>query len=246
MSRNRKLIALACAIAVVPAVLVGSSAIATHAPANKAVASGSKIEVFSENGSSQTGVELNRVLLKTSKTTDLMMHVTAECEVFTEHTRDGKQTVNEAEGSVRMWLEFDGKIVPIQSASAPPQDPAAQPAGDESDKVTFCRRHEGFNRTDNNILCIEGQAGPPPINPQGCEFESWFNRTKTANAFNWVRLNTGSGDHTIVLKADIVTATGATTLGEVSQVRAAVGNRTLIVEPTKMSNDTIVAPVGTS
>ena len=49
-----------------------------------------------------------------------------------------------------------------------------------------------------------------------------------------------------MLKADLVTATGATTPGEVSNVRAAVGNRTLIVEPTKMSNDTIVAPVGTS
>jgi hypothetical protein len=246
MRKRRKIVALVVVGACVPAFLVGQSATATHAPADKAVASGSKIEVFSENGASQSGVELNRVLLKTSKTTDLMMHVTAECEIFTQHTRDGKTTVNEAEGSVRMWLEFDGRIVPIQAASEPPQDPAAQPAGDESDKVTFCRRHEGFNRTDNNLFCIEGQAGPPPINPQGCEFESWFNRTKTANAFNWVRLNTGSGDHTIVLKADIVTATGATTLGEVSQVRAAVGNRTLIVEPTKMSNDTIVAPAGTS
>jgi hypothetical protein len=244
MSRRRKIVAFVCVAAVVPAVLIGSSAIATHAPADKAVASGSKIEVFSENGASQAGVELNRVLLKTSKTTDLMMHVTAECEIFTEHTRDGKQTVNEAEGSVRMWLEFDGKIVPILSSSAPPQDPASQPAGDESDKVTFCRRHEGFNRTDNNVLCVEGNIINP--NPQNCEFESWFQRVKTANAFNWVRLNTGSGDHTIVLKADVVTATGATTPGEVSNVRAAVGNRTLIVEPTKMSNDTIIAPVGTS
>ena len=243
---RRKVVALVVAAATVPAVLMGTSAVATHAPADKAVASSSKMEVFSQNGANQAGVVLNTVHLKTSKTTDLMMHVTAECEVFTEHTRDGKQTVNEAEGSVRMWLEFDGKIVPIQTASNPPQDPAAQPAGDESDKVTFCRRHEGFNRTDNNVLCVEGQVGPPPINPQNCEFESWFQRVKTANAFNWVRLNTGSGDHTIVLKADLVTATGATTPGEVSNARAAVGNRTLIVEPTKMSNDTIVAPVGSS
>ena len=244
MKRRGKLVALACAAAIVSAVLVATVAIGASDPANKGVASGSKLEVFSANGASQSGVELNRVNIKTSKPTDLFMQVTAECEVFTEHTRDGKQTVNEASGSVRMWLEFDGKIVPIESSSTPPQDPAAQPAGDESDKVTFCRRDEKFEKTDGNVLCTESII--PGGDPSGCEFEHWFQRVKTANAFNWVRLNAGSGDHTVVLRADVVTATGATTPGEVSNVRAAVGNRTLIVEPTKMSVDTVIAPIGTN
>jgi hypothetical protein len=252
MSRKRKLVAFACAAAVVPAVIVGTSAVATHTPADKAVASGSKVEVFSANGTQQTGVELLRVTMKTSKPTDLMMHVSAECEIFTSHTRDGKTSVNQAAGSARLWLEFDGKIVPINSTSAPPQDPAAQPSGDESDKVTFCERDEQYEKTDQNATCI-GEA-PVPIPPApvpgvpqvpGCEFEDWFQRTKSANAFNWVRLNAGSGEHTIVLRGDVRAAASASA-GDASDVRAAVGNRTLIVEPTKMSNDTLILPAGTS
>jgi hypothetical protein len=252
MSRTRKLIALACATAVVPVAIVGTSATATHTPADKAVASGSKVEVFSANGTEQEGVELLRVTMKTSKPTDLMMHVSAECEIFTSHTRDGKTSINEAAGSARLWLEFDGQTVPINAASAPPQDPADQAGGDESDKVTFCEREEAYEKADQNLACV-GEA-PVPIPPApvpgvpqvpGCEFEDWFQRTKSANAFNWVRLNAGSGEHTIVLRGD-VRALATASPGDASDVRAAVGNRTLIVEPTKMSNDTLVLPAGTS
>ena len=243
MTKRRKIVALAAAAACVPAALIGQSAIATHTPADKVVAAGGKTEVFSANGTNQVGAELLRVRLKTSKPTDLMMHVSAECEVFTQHTRDGKTSINQAAGSARLWLEFDGKIVPIQSASEPPQDPAAQPSGDESDKVTFCEREEEYNKTDNSLVCLE-PAPPAPL-PNQCEFESWFQRTKSANAFNWVRLNAGSGEHTIVLRGDVITS-NSSSAGDLSDVRAAVGNRTLIVEPTKMSNDTLILTAGTS
>ncbi|HEV2756811.1 MAG TPA: hypothetical protein VG318_13665 [Actinomycetota bacterium] len=246
MNKRRKFVVLAVLAACVTAALVGQSAIATHTPADKAVAAGSKVEVFSANGTDKIGAELLRVTLKTSKPTDLMMHVAAECEVFTQYTRDGKTSVNEAAGSARLWLEFDGKIVPINTVSEPPQDPAAQPTGGESDKVTFCEREEAFEKSDNNVLCVGEQPAPlpaPPVN--NCEFEDWFQRTKSANAFNWVRLNAGSGEHTIVLRGD-VRANGTASPGDVTDVRAAVGNRTLIVEPTKMSNDTLILPAGTS
>lgn len=242
-SRKSRLVALVCAAAAALVAVIGQQAIATHTPADKVVAAGSKTEVFAEKDAAQTGVELLRVRLKTSKPTDLMMHVSAECEVFTSHTRDGKTSFNEADGSVRLWLEFDGKIVPIQSVSQPPQDPAAQPSGDESDKVTFCRRQEEFSKTDNSALCLAETPPAPAVNQ--CEFEEWFQRVKTANAFNWVRLNAGSGEHTIILRGDI-TATANSSAQDVSDVRAAVGNRTLIVEPTKMSNDTLVLPAGSS
>lgn len=248
MTKRRKVVALACAAAVVPAAIIGQSAIATHTPADKAVAAGSKVEVFSANGTEQEGVELLRVTMSTAKPTDLMMHVSAECEIFTSHMRDGKVSANEAAGSARLWLEFDGKIVPINGTSAPPQDPAAQPAGDESDKVTFCEREEAFEKSDNNVTCVGEAPQPPlpvPVPVDGCEFEEWFQRTKSANAFNWVRLNAGSGDHVIRLLGDVRAAATASA-GDASDVRAAVGNRTLIVEPTKMSNDTLVLPAGTS
>ena len=64
--------------------------------------------------------------------------------------------------------------------------------------------------------------------------------TRTANAFNWVRLNMGSGVHTIVLYADLSHfATSASTAS------AFVGNRSMIGEPGKFANDATINEGGT-
>lgn len=239
MSRTRKILGLVVAIAAVVGVVVGQSAIATHTPADKVVAAGDSLTVINE-GTNQT---ILTATIKSSKPSDLMMHVSAECAVETAHMRDGKTSDNQARGFARVWIEIDNKIVPIMSSSAPPQDPAAQPGGTEEDKVTFCDREDGASKTDNNVLCTAENPVPPLTNQ--CETESWFQNTKTANAFNWVRLNVGSGEHTIRVKADVVEESDATT-GDTSEAQAYIGNRSLIVEPTKMSNDTLVLPSGTS
>jgi hypothetical protein len=59
-----------------------------------------------------------------------------------------------------------------------------------------------------------------------------FIKTRSANAFNWGALNVGAGIHTIKVKARLE--------GEVTvmgNAHAAVGKRTLIVEPSKLAND---------
>ena len=245
-SSKARLFALFVAVAALAAVVIGSQAVATHSPADKVVASGASLAQVNE-GTDQTILEAK---VKTAKPTDLMIHVSAECAVETRHFRNGKVTNNEAEGTSRLWVEIDGKIVPIQSASAPPQDPAAQPSGGENDKVTFCHRAEGYDKTDGNPTCIEEvppepePAPVPGIPATGCETEEWFQNTKSANAFNWVRLNVGNGDHVIRLKADVSSAASAETPSEVSEAKAYIGNRTMIVEPTKMANDTLVVPIG--
>ena len=239
MSRRRKFVALACAAAVVPTVIIGSSAVATHTPADKVVAAGDSLTVVNE-GTNQT---ILTATIKSSKPSDLMMHLSAECAVETTHLRDGKTSTNQARGYARLWIEIDDKIVPIMSSSAPPQDPAQQPSGGEEDKVTFCDREDGASKTDNNVLCTAENPVPPLTNQ--CETESWFQNTKTANAFNWVRLNVGSGLHTIRVKADVVEDATASE-GDASEAQAYIGNRTLIVEPTKMSNDTLVLTSGSS
>lgn len=247
-SSKARFVALVVAVAALGAVFIQSQAGATHSPADKVVASGAKLARVDE-GTNQTILEAK---IKSSKPSDLMIHVSAECAVETRHFRDGKMTNNEAEGTSRLWVEIDGKIVPIQSASAPPQDPAAQPSGDENDKVTFCHRSEGYDKADGNPLCIEETPGDPdalpvpipPTDAQGCETEEWFQNTKSANAFNWVRLNVGSGDHVVRLKADVSELAGSDTPGEVSEAQAYIGNRTMIIEPTKMANDTLVIPIG--
>lgn len=239
MSSKRKFVALACAAAAVPAAIVGTSAVATHTPADKVVAAGDNLTVINE-GENQT---ILTATIKSSKPSDLMMHVAAECAVETTHMRDGKTSTNQARGFARVWIEIDDKIVPIMSTSSPPQDPAQQPSGDESDKVTFCDREDGYSKIDNNVLCTAENPVPPLTNQ--CETESWFQNTKTANAFNWVRLNVGSGNHTIRVKADVVEEASASE-GDTSDAQAYIGNRSLIVEPTKMSNDTLVLTSGSS
>ena len=244
MSSKRKILGLVVALVAVLGVIVGQSAVATHTPADKVVAAGDALTDVTE-GNAQTILSAR---IKSSKPSDLMMHVAAECSVRTEFTRDGKVSNNTADGYARIWIEIGGKIVPIQSASEPPQDPAAQPSGTEEDKVTFCRRTEGYEKTDNNTACV-GEAPTPiptvPVPVQNCEREEWFQETKTANAFNWVRLNVGNGEHLIEVKADVVD-TETASAGDTSEATATIGNRSLIVEPTKMSNDTLILTEGTS
>lgn len=59
-----------------------------------------------------------------------------------------------------------------------------------------------------------------------------YMETRAANAFNWVWLDTGHGVHTIEVLASLeVDST------QEASAEAVVGNRTLVVEPTKMKND---------
>jgi hypothetical protein len=193
---------------------------ATHQPADKVVATGSKVEVVEPTGTTLLSTEF-----RTSSPTDLMMHVTLECSIITEVLTQGgpdvAESTGQAEGRIRAWLEFDGQIVPINSASGNPQPGTPSPIGDDSDKVTFCNREHRQTLTDTE----DGEDGTDTLRT--------YLRTKAANAFNWVFLNTGNGIHTVELKAEYDEPLAAS---EGSMASGLVGNRTLIVEPTKMSN----------
>lgn len=62
-----------------------------------------------------------------------------------------------------------------------------------------------------------------------------FMRTRTANAFNWLALDVGSATHLVEVKAEL--STSAT---QRASALAVIGNRTLVVEPTKAANDEVV------
>ena len=194
-------------------------------PANKAVAAGSTTVRVAPG----EAVTLLTATFKTSKTTDLLMSVAMECSILTQLTTNNANLAATAEAGVRAWLEIDGKIVPIQSTSTPPQDGAEPESGAEKDKVTFCDRV--YSRT------VEDQEDPA----DGVDQESDYLRTKSAHAFNWVRLNAGSGEHVVRLVADLRTAATESATAE-----AIVGNRTLIIEPTKMANSAVIGDEGTS
>lgn len=200
---------------------------ANHTPANKVVAAGSKAVVMAP----QTDATLLTATLRTSKPTDLILSVALECSIISDVTT-GPSTVGgatdsaTAEGTVRVWVEIDGNIVPINSISAPPQDPADQNPGDDTDKVTYCNRVHTQEATD-------GENNPP--GGDGIDKYRTYLETKTANAFNWLRLNMGSGIHTIVVKGELTTDTAGEAVAD-----AIVGNRSLIVEPEKLANDATI------
>lgn len=206
--------------AVAAAGLVGTT-FANHTPADKPFAAASK--------SMRTGpaprIELLSATVKNSKPTDLVLQVSMECSIITDNVIIGSTVPGASEsattaGKVRAWIEVDGKIVPIVSTGA-------GEAGDDSDKVTFCNRV--FERT------VQDTEDPQ----DGFDGSRDYIATKSANAFNWVRLNVGSGTHTIKL------------LGEFSQQASAgstadayIGTRSMIGIPGKFANDAVISETG--
>jgi hypothetical protein len=112
-----------------------------------------------------------------------------------------------ARGTVDMWIEIDGQSVPVATG------------GEEADDghVTFCdhfQEREVTNLDDEDATIRT------------------LDEIGTSNAFNWLALNVGNGIHTIELKADLTTS-----MTENADAMAAVGKRTLVIEPTHAAHD---------
>jgi hypothetical protein len=226
---KRALVASLCAAAILVVVFAALAIGAGGIPADKPFAAASKTVRFSPG----TEVELMRSTVHNSKTTDIIFQLSMECSIITDNviagsTVPGAQESATTTGMVRAWVEVDGQIVPVISSSAPPQTPPAT-GGDDTDKVTMCSRV--FNRT------VKDTEDPQ----DGYDGSRDYIETKDANAFNWVRLNMGSGVHTIVVYGEL---TSASSTG--SKASAYVGNRSLIGEPGKFANDAVISDVGTN
>lgn len=230
-SQARKLFAAVVGLAVLAMGTSGwllGPASATHQPADKMAVSGSALEVMHasfgpldapaaeslagllgplaagpDNGETVTLLEGR---LKTSAPTDLIFRVSLECALWTNITTVGDDD-SSAEATVKVWIELDGKAVPVSSDDT----------GDDAGRVVFCNRAfrmQTVNWSDENAT----------INA--------FLRTRSANAFHWITLDVGRGVHEVVLKAELSTEVAGT-----GDAKAAVGKRTLIVEPVKLAND---------
>lgn len=206
--------------ALVGVILASSQTVfATHTPADKVVAAGSTVMTSAPG----VNVTILTATLRTSKPTDLILNVNMECSILTRLTTGpGSSDSATATGDIRAWVEIDGQTVPINSMSSPPQNPPP-PGNPFVDGVTFCNRTYSRSVTDTETL------------PDGTDTESDFIDTKSANSFTWLRLNMGSGIHSIVVKANLT----AGTVNDAS-ARAFIGNRSLIVEPAKLANDATI------
>lgn len=217
---NRRGMVLTVVVAVLMSLaLVGTQGVlATHQPADKVVASGSKLAVAGPGDE----VTILTSTLRSTNVSDLILSVSLECSILTQLATGNDTAVDGsssalAEAKVLVWVEIDDRIVPINSA-----DGASAP-GDESDKVTFCDRTYQRTVTDDE----------DPLDGQDTEED--YIRTKAANAFNWLYLNVGRGVHKIEVVATLSERVEGTALAE-----AVIGNRTLVVEPTKLANDATV------
>jgi hypothetical protein len=225
--RSKPVVAAVAGAAIAASALTwGSGAHANHLPADKPFAAASKTVRFSPGAR----VQLLSATVRNSKPTDLVLQVAMECSIITDNIilgsdQPGAQESALTEGTVRAWIEIDGQIVPIISQSSTSQTPPAP--GDDTDKVTFCNRV--FNRTVQDVEHPE----------DGYDRSRDYIETKTANSFNWVRLNVGSGVHKIVLYADL---SHFATSG--SSASAYVGNRSMIGLPGKFANDATVNETG--
>jgi hypothetical protein len=199
---------------------------ANHVPADKVAAASEELVKVPPASGTGAGSSANTILgpvtIRSSKPSDLMLHVTLECSILTEVTSSNSTPNSSASGRIRVWVVIDStNIVPISGSSSPPQNPG--PYGSDIDKVTFCNREHQLQQTDAE-------------NPtDGIDTTRSYINTKDANAFNWLRLNMGSGIHTIEVRADLDTATSGT-----GTASGFVGNRVLLVEPAKLANDATI------
>lgn len=209
-----KSLAIALAVVALTAPFVSAALTdGTSNAANKTSASGATIQkVSADVVDSDLGLAVLTSSIKTSAPTDLLLQVTLECALWTEvisttiqDHADGIGPYSRAEAHVVVWVEVDGVAVKVAS-------------DDPDGKVVFCDRvHE------QEISDIDNSTGNFTIRQ--------YLETRTANAFNWIVLNAGSGVHTIVVKVDIEAANTEGAFAE-----GAVGKRTLVVEPTKFAH----------
>ena len=216
-SRYAKGLLLSALIVVAATGAFVASVSADHQPANKMAVSASGIE-FLRNTTAPAANEGPRVILegalKTSKPTDLVFQVTLECSLWTALAVVGNDAPSQATGRVKVWVTFDSP------------DPAAGVVGlgptDTRDpgKIVFCDRTHGMTMSG-----FDDDEDDHRVDT--------FLKTRTANAFNWILINAGSGVHTVRVWAELDVSVDE---GQ-GFVEAGVGKRTLVIEPVMLPND---------
>ncbi len=195
---------------VVPSLMPDASA--GHAPADKVAVSGSALEILSdvleEEGSGSEEVVLLEGSMRASSPTDLIFQVTLECAIWTDVITIGNDE-SRSFAQVVVWGEIDGEPIPVSG------DDTGAPG-----EVVFC------NRTHRQTTSL--------FENENATIEQFLS-TRSANAFNWMAIDVGSGIHTLTVKARLDTE-----LDGMGMAQAGVGKRTLVVEPVKLANDVVI------
>ena len=250
------LLALSAAVVAVGAFVAwGNAANGDSSPAaNKTWVAGSTMDIMHKQlteGVSEKEDEkiLARNQIKFSNPQDLILSLTAECALWTNTATTGDDDA-ETKARVETWVTIDNKIVPVSptdtAANNPSTDPDVQ-AG--KGRVVLCNRASRM-KTEN----IEAAGALADADTEDDIVIRSYNRTREANGFNWAAIDVGrnydaDGDNVV----DVVVH--ARLVGEVQDednadnqnpvtdesgsaspaAMAAVGKRTLVIEPTRMA-----------
>ena len=191
-------------------------------PANKVAASGSSLEVV---GANERKVILSETV-KINNPTDLIIGVSAECAILTQVTNSANGQTERAFGEVKIFVTINGREVPVADDAA------------EQGRVVFCNRAQEQEWTDS--------TDPVTGDDDGDDQLRQYLDTRTANAFNWLALNVGTeygGTEANVHKIEVWAEwTTEATAGAIAE--AAVGNRTLVLEPVKAAVGERVTELG--
>ena len=182
-------------IAVLFTAYTAQRADATHEPAMKTGAAGSDVNEIQPEG--EKIIMRDRVRVSTAQ--DLVLSVTSECSILTSLiTGDNETDVGDrardtasAFGQVEIFVELDGKRVPVASDDTEgpdTDDPEEEVETDEDEEgeVVFCNR--AYQRTVEDRSEAGNDEGP---DEGDIDIERDYIRTRTANAFNWLAGNVG-------------------------------------------------------
>jgi hypothetical protein len=174
-----------------------------HEPADKHQVAASERVILSGPDGEQTILSER---IRASQLSDWALNFTTECGIrLTQVDGPGAET-DTATARVRGQVRIDG--VPVSVVAGPGDQPPA-----DNGWVTLCSRE--FTDTEAAAERL------------GVRTEDDF--TLSSNAFNWVKLDIGSGLHEVTVHADFEVATTGTIEAE-----AQIGKRTLLLEPTHM------------
>jgi hypothetical protein len=140
--------------------------------------------------------QLATATFTTSTTEDLVMNFSTECGLFTavgaknNNTTTGTTTTSStAIGEVLVWLELDGKMLPVSQSATTASPPV--PTGPGNGPVSYCSRTLNLSTAN--------------LSPQ--QVITLAETTLDANSFQWFDLNVGNGSHTLNVMGTLAATT---------------------------------------
>ncbi len=165
--------------------------------------------------STSGAVQLATTTLHTSAASDLSIHFTSECYVYTQDGNTSTQDTGETQATATVWIEVDGQPVPVTAST----DASATP---DDGKVGLCSRTQTLSSTLSDQDAISLAA-----------------LSHAAHGFNWTAANLAAGDHTVNVMATLDASANGTGQGTAAAV---IGKRTLQVSAQNTNNSDVNVP----